>query len=80
MENKYLKECSVCRLVSEKAKPHDWYRITEQQRRDYFFKEKMKISHTYCPTCTILHLEVDMGLKPSEIEQILKEINENFKQ
>jgi len=39
-----------------------YYTPTEHQRREYYFIEKGKLSHTYCPVCLELQRLSEEGL------------------
>ena len=68
---KMIYECCICRDWKDPV-THKYYTPKPEERRALYFKEKKKISHGYCPVCCIMQMEAD-GLKPSEIEEIVKE-------
>jgi hypothetical protein len=63
--------CCICQDYREKGVFNKWYTPTPTERRTYHF-EKVKLSHTYCPTCYILHMRED-GFPDSEIEKMVKD-------
>jgi hypothetical protein len=71
----YQVECCICKSWKDKTNSHRWYIPTAEERRELYFAHK-KLSHSYCLPCVILKSEIEDGFTPSEIEQIVKEIND----
>ena len=53
-------ECCVCKM--QRDEHGKYYTPTEHQRREYYFIEKGKLSHTYCPICSELQRLSEEGL------------------
>lgn len=64
-------ECCICRDYKDKKM---WYTPTTEERRTAHF-HKLRISHTYCPICSILTLR-EQGFSDGEIENIVKKAEE----
>ena len=68
-----ITECCTCRNWRDKENPRIWYTPSVQERRDYYFKDGKKLSHSYCPPCNILNLERD-GFTGDELIELIKEV------
>jgi hypothetical protein len=71
MNNKPIVICSVCFDYEDKTIPK-WYTPTPEERRRDYLSDK-KLSHTFCPTCYVMHMKKD-GFSDNEIESILEKI------
>ncbi len=66
--------CCICQDYRDREHKNKWYTPTTKERREHHFNE-IKLSHTYCPTCYLLHLRED-GFSESEIEKMVKQAEE----
>jgi len=67
-------ECCICRDWKDKEKCK-WYTPSREQRQEYFFRERKKISHGYCPECYLITLK-DEGCSPEEISELVRRVEE----
>lgn len=72
----YQVECCICKSWKDKEDSHRWYSPTAEERRGHYFAHK-RLSHGYCLPCFILKAEREDGFTPSEIEEMVKELNKD---
>ncbi len=71
MTNKLQITCCICQDYRDREDKTRWYTPTPTERRELHFNGK-KLTHSYCPTCYLLHLR-EVGVEISEIERMAKE-------
>lgn len=69
----YKIECSICKSYQDKDDKKVWYYPTAEERR-ISFSDGKKYSHTYCPSCMILTMEMS-GFSKDEIKSVLDEVD-----
>jgi hypothetical protein len=70
-KKKMITECCVCKEYRNRDN-HRWYVPTSIERRDNYFHNHKKITHSYCPPCFILSLRRD-GFSESEIVKMVED-------